>query len=141
MSSNISSVYTVLTAYDPTGVLTNRDITAAKLEVADADLPCRILIPATEGTSGFVGIGNLLTITWTIQDVCLWAPVGAGAGVQQYSTAFVTYIKSYLDKVKADRSPAAGCHISDVSFKIEPTQWGSKTYWAINTTVTVEEKL
>ena len=141
MSSNISSVYTVLTAYDPTGVTTNRDITAAQLEVADADLPCRILIPATEGDAGFVGIGNLLSIDWRIQDVCLWAPVGAGTGVEQYSAALVTYIKSYLDKVKADRSPAAGCAITGLSFKISPIAWGKKNYWGVETIVTVSEKL
>ena len=141
MSSNISTVYTVLTAYDPTGVTTNRDITACKLEVADADLPCRILTPATEGEASFVGIGNLLSINWKIQDICLWAPVGAGTGVQQYSAAFVTYIKSYIDKVKADRSPAAGCAITGLSFMISPIAWAKKNYWGVETIVTVEEKL
>jgi len=40
--SNIASVYTAIAAYAPTGVTTTRNLATVQLEVADADLPCRL---------------------------------------------------------------------------------------------------
>ena len=141
MASNISSVYTAIAAYAPTGATTTRNITAAQLEVADADLPCRILLPSTKGEMDFVMIGNLQKISWSIRDLCLWAPVGAGTGIAQYSSAMVTYISSYLTKVKAGRNPAAGCTIVGVEVQMGPIPWADQNYWAVDITLTVEEVL
>ena len=56
-------------------------------------------------------IGNLQKVGWAIRDLCLWAPLGSGSGIEQYSAAMLTYISSYLSKVKAGRNPATNCTI------------------------------
>ena len=141
MASNISSVYTAIAAYRPTGAVTHRNITAAKLKVANADLPCRILLPSVRGEMDFVMIGDLQKVGWAIRDLCLWAPLNAGRGIQQYSSAMVTYISSYLSKVKAGRNPATNCTIVGVEVQMGPVPWGDQDYWAVDITLTVEEIL
>jgi len=139
--SNIASVYTAIAAYAPTGVTTTRNLATVQLEVADADLPCRLLLPSTSVEGDFVMIGNLQKVGWAIRDLCLWAPLGSGTGVAQYSTAMLTYIGSYLSKVKAGRSPAVGCTIIGVEVQMGPVPWGDDDYWAVDITLTVEEIL
>ena len=139
--SNIVTAYGAIAAYAPTGVTTSRNISAAQLAVADADLPCRILLPATEADGEFVAIGDLQGVNWTIKDLCLWAPLEAGTGVQQYSAAMLTYITSYLSKVKAGRSPAANCTIVGFAFNMAPVKWGVKDYWAVDISLIVREIL
>jgi hypothetical protein len=137
--SNIASVYTAISGYSCTGVTTTRNISAAQLEVAGADLPCRILLPAVQGEGEFVNMGNLQKIEWKIRDLCLWARLGSGLGVQQYSGAMATYIGSYLTKIKAGRNPATNCTITGWDIQMGPVPWAEDDYWAVDITLTVEE--
>ena len=140
--SNIASVYTAIAAYAPTGATTSRNITSVGLDVADADLPCRLLLPSTGMEDGqFVMLGNLQKVNWVIRDLCLWAPLGSGTGVEQYSGAMLTYIASYLTKIKAGRNPASNCTITGFAAQMGPIPWGDKDYWAVDVTLTVEEIL
>ena len=54
--SNIADVYTAVTAYAPTGTTTSRNISAVELTVANADLPCRLLLPNTNAQGEFIMI-------------------------------------------------------------------------------------
>ena len=139
--SNIASVYTAVAAYAPTGATTTRNITAVKLDVADADLPCRLLLPSTSAEGDFIMMGNLQNVGWAIRDLCLWAPLSDGGGIAQYSSAMLTYISSYLSKVKAGRNPATNCTIVGIEVQMGPVPWGTKDYWAVDITLTVEEIL
>lgn len=139
--SNIAAVYTTIAGWSLTGVTTTRNITAAQLAVANADLPCRVLVPSTrlEGEDVFVMIGNLQNVGWSIRDICLWAPMGSGTGVEQYTAAMTSYITDYLSKVKANRSPATNCTILGIEVQMGPVAWADKNYWAVDITLTVEE--
>ena len=139
--SNIASVYTTVAGYTPTGVTTSRNISAVILNVADADLPCRLLLPSTNANGEFVMIGNVQKVGWAIRDLCLWAPLAAGTGIAQYSAAMLTYISSYISKVKAGRNPATNCTIVGIEAQMGPVPWGDKDYWAVDITLTVEEIL
>ena len=139
--SNIASVYTAIAAYAPTGATTTRNISAVQLTVRNADLPCRLLLPSTSTEGDFVMMGNVQKVGWAIRDLCLWAPLGAGTGIAQYSSAMLTYISSYLSKIKAGRNPATNCTIVGYEAQMGPVPWGDKDYWAVDITVTVEEIL
>ena len=141
--SNIASVYAAIAAWTPTGAGAGHNILAGsgQLTIANADLPKRILLPSTNVNGEFVMIGTLQKTAWSIRDLCLWAPLGSGSGVEQYSSAMLTYIASYLAKVKAARSPAANCAITGVEAQMGPVPWGEKDYWAVDITVTVEEHI
>ena len=123
------------------GDIPARDIDEAKLTIRDGDLPLRVLLPATEGDMEFVAIGTLQKVTWLIRDLCLFASVTKGSGVQEYSKAMVDYLDLYLEQIKSNRSPYAQCHISGVAVKMVPVKWGEQTYWGVDITLTVEEIL
>ena len=123
------------------GSIKSRDIDKVNLTIRDGSLPLRMLLPATQGEMEFVMIGNLQKITWIVQDLCLFAPVTKGSGIKQFAKAMVDYLDLYLQGIKAMRSPVAGCHISGVAVQMQPVQWGEKTYWGVDITLTVEEIL
>jgi hypothetical protein len=138
--SAILDIYTSIANME-VGDIPSRNINAVKLTIRDGDLPLRLLLPATEGDMAFVAIGTLQKVTWVIRDLCLWAPVTKGSGVQDFSEAMVDYLALYLEQIKGNRSPVAQCHISGVAVKMVPVKWGEQTYWGVDITLTVEEIL
>jgi len=116
-----------------------RNIDKIKLAVRKSDLPIRMLIPSTEGDLEFVGIGTLNNITWVIRDLCLWVPLSAGSGVEQYADSMIEYIQLYVMALKSLRNPTAQSNITGVAFEMGPVPWADKDYWAVNVTLTVEE--
>lgn len=141
MSSNILSVYDTLAGWSITNIKVTRDIDEVKLDIKQGDLPMRILLPSTEGELGFIDIGKLTNIQWQIRDLCLWAPLSAGAGIEQYASDIVTYVKDYIDNVKNNRSPANNTNIVGMSVRISPVPWGENDYWSIDILLQVEEIL
>ena len=139
--SNIASVYTAVASYAPTGATTTRNITAVKLDVADADLPCRLLLPSTSAEGDFIMMGNLQNVGWAIRDLCLWAPITAGSGVEQFSKSMLDYISLYLAQVKDNRNPATNANIVGMEVQMGPVPWADKNYWAVDITLTIEEIL
>ena len=123
------------------GKVKARNIDKIRLVIKDKDLPCRMLIPSTTGDLSFVGIGTLNNIQWVIRDLCLWAPLTAGKGIEQYASSLVDYLKLYIARVKALRNPTNQSVISGVSFAMGPVPWGEKDYWAVDIQLTVEEIL
>ena len=139
--SNILAAYTSIANME-VGSVKSRNIDRINLTVKDSDLPMRLLMPSTEGDQNFVGIGSLQKVTWAIQDLCLFASVTKGAGIQQYSEAMVEYIVLYLAQVKANKNPATNCCITGMSIEMTPVRWGeTKTYWAVDINLVVEETL
>ena len=141
--SQIAGIYDALAAMKVgSAELTATDITDVKLiPILDKDLPKRLLMPLTEGDMEYAMIGNLQTVIWGIQDLCLFAPSTSNFGIHQYSGEMLTYIGDYLTAVKAIKSPVAGCVITGVSFRMVPVLWGEKTYWSVDTTLAVKEIL
>ena len=123
------------------GKVKSRNINKINLIVKGKDLPCRMLMPSTSGDMDFVGLGSLNNITWVIRDLCLWAPLSAGPGIEQYADSMVSYIRLYIAAIKALRNPTDQSTITGVAFQMGPIPWAEKDYWAIDVTLTVEEIL
>ena len=116
-----------------------RALDEANLAVRAVDMPLRILLPHTEGDDRFIAIGTLNGIEWKVRDLCLWAPVVAGAGFQQFAEPMVAYVKLYISALKTMRIPTEQSHIRSVSFALGLAPWAEAQYYAIDTTLTVEE--
>ena len=121
------------------GSIKCRNIDKVSLKFRDSSLPLRMLLPATSGEMDFVAIGSLQNMAWTIRDLCMFAPLTKGKGIESHAQAMVEYLSLYLAEVKANRNPTALSNIVGVEGVMEPVLWGEKTYWAIDITLTVEE--
>lgn len=139
--SDILDIYDSIAAFSPTGVKTTRNIDEVKLAVNKGLLPLRILLPSTTGEGKFIDIGKLQGMTWSIRDICLWAPLSDGFGIEQYAEDMVTYISSYIAQVKANRAVATTSVITGFTMRMGPVPWGNDDYWAVDITLTVEEVL
>ena len=123
------------------GSVEARNIDKINLRVNQGDLPIRLLLPATEGDldfGSFIG-GSTALMAWVIKDLCLFAPVSAGSGVEQYAESMVDYIALYIDEVKANRCAGEYGTVLAVSIKMSPVKWAEKIYWAVDTTLTIKE--
>jgi hypothetical protein len=116
-----------------------RNLDEINLSIRSADLPCRMLLPSTEGDFNFVAIGTLNNVTWTIRDLVLWAPLSHGIGIKEHSSAMMTFIKSYISELKDLRNPTSQSTIAGVAFQMGPVPWAEKDYWAIDITLTINE--
>ena len=136
--SEILEIYTSI-ANMKVGSVKSRNIDKVKLIVKDNSLPMRLLLPATSGEMDFIAIGNLQNMGWTIRDLCLFAPLTKGKGIEYFSQAMVEYIGLYLAQVKANRNPTKHSNIVGLEGQMAPVQWAETTYWAIDIVLTVEE--
>jgi hypothetical protein len=118
-----------------------RNIDKVKLTVNQKDLPMRMLLPSTQAEHTFVGFGTLNRLTWVIRDLCLWAPIKSGSSIEKHAGSMVSYIKLYIDALKSNRNPTLQSNIMGVTFSMGPIPWGDGDFWAIDTTLTVEEIL
>lgn len=138
--SRIKEIYTSISKMK-VGKIKARNIDKITLAVRDKSLPLRLLLPSTQGEGDFVAIGTLQQTGWAIRDLCLWAPLTKGSGIQEYSEAMVDYMSLYLAQIKANRSPASQCTIEGWEVQMNPVLWAEKSYWAVDITVTVKEIL
>ena len=136
--SNIQDIYTSI-ANMKVGSVKARNINKVKLAVRNTDLPMRLLLPSTSAEGDFIMIGNLQNVGWAIRDLCLWAPLSAGKGVEQFAESMLDYISLYIAQVKENRNPATNATIVGVEAQMGPVPWGETDYWAVDITVTVEE--
>jgi len=138
--SNIQDIYTSISNME-VGSVKSRNINKVNLLVRDSDLPCRLLLPSTSAQGDFIMIGNLQNVGWAVRDLCLWAPMSAGSGVEQFSESMLDYISLYLAEVKDNRNPATNANIVGMEVQMGPVPWGDKDYWAVDITLTIEEIL
>jgi len=136
--SNIQDIYTSI-ANMKVGSVKARNINKVKLAVRNSDLPMRLLLPSTSAEGDFIMIGNLQNVGWAIRDLCLWAPLSAGKGVEQFADSMLDYISLYIAQVKENRNPATNATIMGVEAQMGPVPWGDTDFWAVDITVTVEE--
>lgn len=123
------------------GKIKSRNIDEVKLAVNHSDLPCRFLLPSTSGEMEFIAIGDLQNMSWAIRDLCLFAPLAKGAGVEKFSKAMVDYLSLYMKQIKDNRNPTKLSTITGVEVQMGPVPWADETYWAIDIVLTVEEIL
>jgi hypothetical protein len=98
-----------------------------------------MLLPATEGEQGFIGIGQLTRITWRIRDLCLWQPIQSGTGIEQCADEMLAYLELYSAAIRALRNPTAGSSITNVVYTMSPVPWADGDFWAIDIILEVEE--
>jgi len=123
------------------GSIKSRNVDKVKLAIKDGELPLRLLLPSTSGEMDFIAIGSLQNMAWTIRDLCLFAPLTKGKGIESFSKAMVEYLSLYLAQVKANRNPTTTSNIVGVEGTMMPVLWAEKTYWAVDITLAVEEIL
>lgn len=138
--SAIESIYLKLSK-TKIGNARARNIDKVKLKVTRRDLPVRMLLPSTTGDLSYISFGTLNRIEWVIRDLCLWAPIVSGTGVEKHVGSMVTYIKDYIAVLKTIRNPTDQSNITGVAFAMGPVPWADADYWAIDVTLTVEEIL
>ena len=100
-----------------------------------------MLLPSTSGDLEFIALGDLQKMTWVIRDLCIWAPLSAGSGIQQYAKGMVEYIRLYVAEIKANRNPTDLSVITGVAVQMGPIAWADTDYWAVDITLTIEEIL
>jgi hypothetical protein len=123
------------------GSVKARNIDRVKLAINQDDLPVRLLLPSTKGEMEFVAIGSTQKMTWAIRDLCLWAPLSSGKGVEQFAKSMVDYIDLYIQGVKSLRHPTNCSNVLGVEIQMGPIPWAETDYWAVDITVTIEEML
>ena len=137
--SLILEIYTELANIDLGGIV-SRNLPEVQLEVAEAELPLRILVPNTKGEGSFVAIGTMAKVEWAIRDLCLWTPLAAGT-IADVAEPMMDYVTAYLTAIQTLRSPVVSSVISGFTFQLGPVAWGEGQYWAIDVTLAVEEWL
>ena len=123
------------------GDVKSRNIDKVKLAITKGQLPMRMLLPSTSGEMEFIAIGSLQKMNWAIRDLCLFAPLTKGSGVQQFSKAMVDYLELYMAQIKENRHPGTKANIIGVEVQMGPIPWGAEDYWAVDITLTIEEIL
>ena len=136
--SAISDIYDAIAGWSFTGV-TTRNIDEVKNTVHSGDCPLRILLPFTEGTQGFIALGNPTKVSWVIRDLCLWKPAAEGHGIEQCADDLIGYLSDYADSLKSNRSPSGQSHISNISYRMGVFPWGNTDFWGVEIQITVEE--
>lgn len=138
-SSAVLSIYSALAGLTITGVKATRDLPDVKLVFAPKDLPLRLLLPSTHGDLSYIAIGTLNKVDWAIRDLCLWAPLTSGKGIEQFSEDMLQYVADYIAALKGLRNPTAQSVITQVGFQMGPVPWADTDYWAVDTNLIVEE--
>ena len=138
--SDIIGIYNSI-ANMTVGSVKSRDVDQVRLAVKDSDLPCRMLLPSTSGEMEFIALGNLQNMNWAIRDLCLFAPMTKGKGIESFSKAMVEYLDLYMKEIKENRNPTPLSNIVGVEVQMGPVKWGDETYWAIDIVLTVGEIL
>jgi len=136
--SNILEIYTSISDMTISSIEA-RNIDKINLTVTDGALPVRLLLPETSGELSFVGLGALSNMNWVIRDLCLYAPISAGSGIEQFAEGMVNYISLYIDEIKANRCVSGYGTILSMEAVMGPIEWATKNYWAIDITLVIKE--
>src|SRR3970040_2682058 len=136
--SLIASIYLAI-ANLAIGGVKSRNLPEAQLAIEQADLPIRILLPSTKGDGSFVLVGSVEKVSWSIRDLCLWAPIDKD--LVDVAEPMLRYITAYLTALKALRGPTSQSHVAGFDFQIAPIEWNGASYWAVDATLSVEEVL
>ena len=137
--SKISDIYLALSKME-VGKVKCRNINKIKLQIRERDLPCRFLLPSTEGDLNFVALGaSPINIQWLIRDLVLWAPIGAGSGIEKHAKSMVDFEMLYIKQLQENLNPTSQSVITNITWAQGPVPWADKDYWAIDYKLTVVE--
>ncbi len=137
--SKIKDIYLALSKMR-VGSVKCRNITEIKLAIRDKDLPCRFLLPSTEGDLNFVALGKSpMNIQWVIRDLVLWAPMTKGKGIEKFSAAMLDFEMLYIKRLQENFNPTTQSVVTNATWRQSPIPWGVKNYWGIDYTLTIQE--
>jgi hypothetical protein len=138
--SQIEAIYRIIAGFDLGGIQ-SRNLPEIKLLVQQGDCPVRLLMPSTRGEQSFVLVGSTQKIQWRIRDLCLWAPVSEGQGIENFAQPMQDYIVAYLAAIKAlyGGQVTSQAHIVGATFSMGPVIWDETQLWAVDTQLAVEE--
>lgn len=95
-----------------------------------------------DGGMGFVALGKLTSIEWTIVDMLLLKPALEGDALAENSGRIVSYIDAYITALRNLRAPTAQSHVTDVKFEPGVYYWpedSGNPYIGIKVTLTIQE--
>jgi len=139
VDSEIHDIYLALSKMK-VGKVKCRNIDKIKLAIRDRDLPCRFLLPSTEGDLNFVALGpSPMSIQWVIRDLLLWAPITKGAGIEKFAKAMLDYEMLYIRRIQETMNPTLQSVVTSVSWRQSPIPWADRDYWGIDYTLNIAE--
>lgn len=112
-----------------------------------ADLPARIIMPMhapTEGAQTTVrNFGGGLSLTWELEDVLLFTPVGQGDSLASKVQDLTGYIDSYLTAYQGNYKVSEAIWFKDAKFAkavLEYPEGSGRDYFGVITTLTITEQ-
>lgn len=119
--------------------------------VPEAMLPARILLygagRAAGSPFGFIAIGTMADVEWTLIDLLLIGPVSQGRGLLDVARATLQYMSDYAEAMRAFRQPGGtGSQSVLTQIAIEPGVYAyplgsSNSYHGVLCTHTIREVL
>jgi hypothetical protein len=107
MATNLNTILADVAALVVTdGVLTPPVYYGATIRNSweKANLPIRVLQPVNfgvnEAKSQTLRPSFVMTVVWTIQDICLLRPAGMGQGLPDITVNLTNYLGNYIDAVR-----------------------------------------
>ena len=107
MATNLNTILADVAALGVTdGVLTPPVYYGATIRNSweKANLPIRVLQPVNfgvnEAKSQTLRPSFVMTVVWTIQDICLLRPAGMGQGLPDITVNLTNYLGNYIDAVR-----------------------------------------
>ena len=107
MATNLNTILADVAALVVTdGVLTPPVYYGATIRNSweKANLPIRVLQPVNfgvnEAKSQTLRPSFVMTVVWTIQDICLLRPAGMGQGLPDMTVNLTNYLGNYIDAVR-----------------------------------------
>lgn len=116
--------------------------------VETAHLPMRAIVTSGSNTQGesmrLATLGTLpgAQMTWAIQDLMLYKPVGQGAGLKEHNAVLITYIDDYLTALRSSAQLTSGALTTDA--KLEPGVYehppgSGAQFFGVMVSLTIEE--
>jgi len=97
----------------------------------------------SEGGMGFIALGKLTSIDWTIVDTLLLKEALLGDSLKENSANIVKYIDAYIAAIRGLRAPSAQSHFTDMKFEPGVYYWPDDTsgtpYIGVKVTLNIQE--
>lgn len=116
--------------------------------VETAHLPMRAIVTSGGNTQGqsmrlaTFGTPPGAQMTWAIQDLMLYKPVGQGAGLKEHNTVLVAYVDDYLTALRTSAQLTSAALTTDA--RLEPGVYehppgSGAQFLGVMVTLTIEE--
>jgi hypothetical protein len=149
--SNIAAIIDVIEALAVTATTGGTNIAALDLtEHRDAvpamECPIRVILPSDEDAPaefGFLTIGKLHTVNWSISDLLLYQQSGEGYGWYDVGNALVTYAGNYATAAAGAVASlrAQNAQIQTLTMRRGTFTYSGTEYYGVMCTWTIKELL